>query len=112
MLLFLLGVLVTVLAGVAANLLTPFAKPLWAWVRSVMHRSERATIEQEIRTRQAQLKQLDRFRNSDRDLYLYLFQWLLGIATMFVAAVGCAILAATTLYERLFLNLSFLFLIF
>lgn len=60
---------------------------------------------------QVQLDQLNRFRASDRDLYLYLFQWLLTIICSIAAAGACAVIAAADSDKRLYtLGLVFLML--
>jgi len=52
---FLLGALATVLCGIAANLLTPFAKPLWEALVSLQRRSARAQARAETVPKHADL---------------------------------------------------------
>lgn len=90
MLMFLVGCFVTLVLSIAANLLTPGMKPLWATVVSWSRRSAESQTRQNIKVLQGNLDRLNRFQASDRDLYLYLFRWLLGIIALLVAAVACA----------------------
>jgi len=90
---FLLGCLVTIVLGIAANLLTPGLKPLWATVVSWSRRGLEASIRQKLNVLQFQLDQLNRLKASNKDLYLYFFRWLLGIIAFLVASFACALLA-------------------
>jgi hypothetical protein len=98
----LLGILIGLVTGIAANLLTPLAPRLWITLVSMQRHGYQAQIQQKIKTLQFNLDQLNRFGASDRDLYLYLFQWLLGIISIIVTAIACAVIAVTTSEERLF----------
>ena len=66
---------VTLVLSIAANLLTPGMKPLWATVVSWTRRSAEPQTRQRIKVLQTNLDQLSRFQASDRDFYLYLFRW-------------------------------------
>jgi hypothetical protein len=90
MLMFLLGSLVTVALGIVANLLTPGVKPLWATGISWARHGMEAQTRQKLKVLRVELDQLNRFKASDRDLYLYLFRWVLGIIALLVAAIVCA----------------------
>ena len=90
---FLLGSLVTVALGIIANLLTPQMKPLWAMLRSLQQRGEHSQIRQRIKQLQAELDRFNRFKASERAIYVYLFQWLFGILGISVAAAACAFVA-------------------
>jgi hypothetical protein len=95
-LLFLLGCLVTLVLTIAGNLLTPGMKPLWATVTSWSRRGVESQTRQQLKVLQVNLDQLNRFEASDRDLYLYLFRWLLAIIAFLVAAFACAFLATSS----------------
>ena len=62
-------------------------------------------IRQQVKVLQTSLEQINRFRASERDLYLYLFRWLLAIIAAFTAAVGVTLFAVARPDLRLF-NLS------
>jgi hypothetical protein len=92
----LLGVLLGFVASVIANLVTPFMRPLWVKLLSLQRRGYHAQIRQQIKALQIQLDQLNaRKAGPEKDLYLELFQWSLGIFSIFVAAVACAFLGMT-----------------
>jgi hypothetical protein len=90
---FLLGSLVTVALGIIANLLTPGMKPLWATIHSLQRRGAQSQIRQKIKQLQAELDRFNRFKASERAIYVYLFQWLFGIIGISVAAAACALVA-------------------
>jgi hypothetical protein len=94
--LLLLGYLAGILSGITANLLTPLTQRLWIAWRSFSQKSQRAQIQQQIKPLQRELDQLEHFRLSQRDLYLYLFRWLLGIASLFIGSVACVVLSIST----------------
>jgi hypothetical protein len=83
----LVGMLIGLVMSIVANLLTPFMKPLWGKFLALQERGQRAQLQQEIKTHQRELDQLNRFKASERDLYLDLFRWLLGIIALFFAGV-------------------------
>ena len=91
--LLLLGFLLGIVASIAGNLLTPSMTPLWAKFRSLQRSGYKARIREELKPLQVQLDQLNRFKESERDLYLYLFQWSLSIIAFVVAGVACAFVA-------------------
>jgi hypothetical protein len=82
-----LGCLGTIALSITANLLTPGMYPLWATVVSWTRRGLEAQTRQKLKVLQAELDRLNRFQASDRDLYLYLFQFLLAIIGFLVAAI-------------------------
>ena len=100
---YMLGIITGVVAGIIANLLTPSMKSLWGKLLSMQERNYRAQIQQEIQPLQYELDQLNRFRASERDLYIYLFRWLLGIMSIFVAAVACGLVAVGNSVAKLLL---------
>ena len=72
---------------------------------------------QNLKVLQNSLDHLNRFKDSERDLYLYLFRWLLSIIAFLVAAAGCAffVIVGVTPTPHGFEELtkaSFLFLLF
>jgi hypothetical protein len=89
---YLVGILIGIFASIVANLLTPFMKPLWGKFMALWVWGHRAQLGQQIKVLQAQLDQLNRFKASERDLYLYLFRWLLGIISIFAAALPCGVI--------------------
>jgi len=58
----------------------------------MQERGYRAQVQLRIRVLEADLERLNRLKASDRDLYLYLFRWVLGIISIFVVAVTCGII--------------------
>jgi hypothetical protein len=116
MLMFLAGCLVTLVLGIAANLLTPGMKPLWETVVSWSRRGQESQTRQQLKVLQVNLDQLNRFESSERELYLYLFRWLLGIIALLVAALACAlvtVVGTVTPADRVALaQLSLVFAIF
>src|SRR5439155_13862512 len=89
----LLVILLSVVTSVVANLLTPFIKPFWVKLLSLQHRGYQAQIRQQIKVAKVQLEELNvRKAAPEKDLYLELFQWSLGIFSIFVAGVACAFL--------------------
>jgi hypothetical protein len=59
----------------------------------VRQRGEHSQIRQEINQLQAELDRFNRFKASERAIYVYLFQWLFGILAISVAAAACAFAA-------------------
>ena len=88
----LLGILIAIFTGIISNLLTPYLKPLWRKFTAMQERGHRAQLEKEIREFQAELDRRSRLQASDKDLYLHLFRWLLGILSFFAAAGLCGVL--------------------
>jgi hypothetical protein len=86
---FVLGILLTIVLGIIANLLTPGVRPLWATL------SLRQT-RQNIKVLERQLEQYRRFKASERAIYVYLFQWLFSIIGLGCGAGACAVIAAFT----------------
>ena len=98
----LLGIVIGLATSVVANLLTPLVtRRLWPALVAMQRSGERAQIRQEIERLQAQLDQLERFKLSDREVYIYLFQWLLGIMCSIAVAIGFAIEATISSSSRL-----------
>jgi hypothetical protein len=97
----LLGIFIGVVTSIVGNLLTPFVRPIWGRFAAIQARGYRARIEQQIKVLQVELDQLDRFNASDRDLFLYLFRWLLSIIAVFVAALTCGFLGVTSVQPGL-----------
>jgi hypothetical protein len=88
----LLGILLGLVTSIIGNLLTPFTKPLWLRLTLLQRQSERAAIRERLQTLHKELEQINRRQaGSDRDLFLYLFKWVLGIFAVFVAAIACAL---------------------
>ena len=97
-----LGIVIGLATSVVANLLTPLVtRRLWPALVAMQRSGERAQIRQEIERLQAQLDQLERFKLSDREVYIYLFQWLLGIMCSIAVAIGFAIEATISSSSRL-----------
>ncbi len=97
----LLGFLLGLVGGVIANLLTPLMKPLWVKLHSLQQRGHQAQIRQQVKVLQTQLDQLNaRKVTPEKDLYLELFQWSLGIFSIFVAGVACAFIGMTSAGHR------------
>jgi len=87
----LFGILIGLVTGIVSNLLTPMAVPLWRLLVSLPRRGYQGQMRREIKIMQTELDRLNRHKAaSDRDLYLYLFQWSSSIFTLFVAGVACA----------------------
>jgi len=101
----LIGILIGLTTSVIGNLVTPLTKPLWSKFVSLQHRGTQSQIRQQVKVLQTSLEQINRFRASERDLYLYLFRWLLAIIAAFTAAVGVTLFAVARPDLRLF-NLS------
>jgi hypothetical protein len=92
----LLGILIGVVGSIVGNLLTPFVKPVWMRLVILQQHGYQASVRQQIKVLQNQIDQLNRRKTgSDRDLVVYLFQWLLAIFSVFVLAVTCYFLAVT-----------------
>jgi hypothetical protein len=98
----LLGILIGLTTSVIGNLVTPLIKPLWAKFLSLQQRGMQSQIRQQVKVLQTSLDQINHFRASDRDLYLYLFRWLLAIIAAFTAAVGVTLFAVARPDLRLF----------
>jgi len=85
------GSLLTLALTIAGNLLTPNVKLWWAMLLALNQRGYEARLREQIKPLQASVDQLDRFRASERDLHVFLFQWTVGILAFFVVGVACAI---------------------
>ena len=79
--------------GIIANLLTPRMKPLRAMILSLPQRGAQSQIRQNVKQLQAELDRFNRFKTSERAIYVYLFQWLFGILGISVAAGACSFVA-------------------
>jgi polyferredoxin len=91
-----LGSILTIVLGIVANLLTPTVKPLWAGFLDIQRRGRDAETRKKIAQLQGELDRVRRFGQSERDLVLYLFRWLLGIIAIFGAAAVFAMVAVFT----------------
>lgn len=93
----LLGILIGLVSGIVANLLTPFAAPLWSTLVTLQRHGYHANIRQQIKVHQNQIGELTRrHAGSNRDLFLYLLKWLLTIFATFTLAVACTFVAMTS----------------
>jgi hypothetical protein len=89
----LLGVLIGLVTGIVANLLTPFVKPLWARFRTLQTHGYHSQLRQQLKVLQNDLDQHNRYTTgSNRDLLLFLFQWLVAVLAVFGVAAACAFL--------------------
>jgi uncharacterized membrane protein YeaQ/YmgE (transglycosylase-associated protein family) len=94
MLLLLLGFLLGIVSSVVGNLLTPWTPRLWARVLSLQRSGRQAQIRQQLIPLRSELEQLNRFRESERDVQVYLFQCLLTIIAVIAGAFACALVAS------------------
>jgi hypothetical protein len=91
-----LGILIGLATGIAANLLTPFAKPTWAILRHWTARGYQAQLRNELRLLKVKHDQLLRLSTlSPKDFLVYLFQWLLITLSLFMIGVAIAFLTFT-----------------
>ena len=86
----LLGILIGLATSVFGNLLTPLVKSFWVRFLLWQKRGYHNTLRQQIKVLETNRDNLiRRMTESNRDFFLYLSQWLVGIFTAFVLACGC-----------------------
>jgi hypothetical protein len=67
--------------------------PLWGKALSLQRSGRQAQIREQLKPLRMNVDQLNRFRDSERDLQVYLFQWLVNIIAFIAAAIACALVA-------------------